>query len=49
MIERLKVTVMLSSTTEEEPISSGIREPVVTFVDPDQTRNAETIEIGPTD
>ena len=28
-IERLKVTVMLSPTTEEEPISSGVREPVV--------------------
>ena len=29
VIERLKVTVMPSLTTEEEPVSSGVREPVV--------------------
>ena len=29
VIERLKVTVMPSPTTEEEPVSSGVREPVV--------------------
>ena len=45
MIERLKVTVMPSPTTEEEPVSSGVREPVVTFVESDQTPQAETVEI----
>ena len=44
-IERLKVTVMPFPTTEEEPVASGVMEPVVTFVEPDQTPEAETIEI----
>ena len=48
MIKRLKVTVMSSPTPEEEPIAGGVREPVVTFVEPDQTPEAETIEIEPT-
>ena len=47
-VERLKVTVMQSPTTEEEPIASGVREPVVTFVEPDQMPEVETIEIEPT-
>ena len=47
-IERLKVTVVSSPTPEEEPIAGGVREPVVTFVEPDQTPEAETIEIEPT-
>ena len=46
-IERLKVTVMPFPTTEEEPVASGVMEPVVTFVEPDQTPEAETIEIDP--
>ena len=45
---RLKVTIMQSPTTEEEPIASGVREPVVTFVEPDQMPKVETIEIEPT-
>ena len=28
-VERLKVAVVPSPTTEEEPVSSGVREPVV--------------------
>ena len=48
MIERLKVTVISSLTPEEEPVASGVRKPVVTFVKPDQTPEAETIEIEPT-
>ena len=48
MIERLKVPAMPSPTTEEEPVASGVREPVVTFVEPDQMPEAETIEIEPT-
>ena len=32
MIERLKVTVVPSSTNEKEPVSSGVREPVVNSV-----------------
>ena len=47
-IERLKVTVVPSPSIEEEPVASGVREPVVTFVEPDQTPEAETIEIEPT-
>ena len=47
-IERLKVTVVSSPTPEEEPVAGGIREPVVTFVEPGQTPEAETIEIEPT-
>ena len=38
-VERLKVTVVPSPTAGEEP--------VVTFVEPDQTPKAETIEIDP--
>ena len=45
---RLKVTIMQSLTTEEEPIVSGVREPVVTFVEPDQMPEAKTIKIEPT-
>ena len=48
VIERLKVTVVPSPTTEEEPVASGVREPAVTFVEPYQTPDAKTIEIGPT-
>ena len=47
-IERLKVTVVSSPTPEEEPVAGGVREPVVTFVEPDQTPEAETIKIEPT-
>ena len=47
-IERLKVTVVSSPTPEEDPVAGGVREPVVTFVEPDQTPKAETIEIEPT-
>ena len=47
-IERLKVTVVSSPTPEEDPVAGGVREPVVTFVEPDQTPEAETIEIEPT-
>ena len=46
-IERLKATVMPFPTTEEKPVASGVMEPVVTFVEPDQTPKAETIEIDP--
>ena len=42
VIERLKVTVVPSPTTEEEPVA------IVTFVKPDQTPVAEAIEIEPT-
>ena len=45
---RLKVTIMQSLTTEEELIPSRVREPVVTFVEPDQMPEAETIKIKPT-
>ena len=46
MIERLKVTIVQSPTTEEEPVTSGVQEPVVifVFVELDQTLEAETIE-----
>ena len=47
-IERLKVTVVSSPTPEEEPVAGGVREPVVTFVEPDQTPKAKTIKIEPT-
>ena len=47
-IERLKVTVVPSPSIEEELVASGVREPVVTFVELDQTPEAETIEIEPT-
>ena len=47
-IERLKVTVVSSPTPEEDPVAGGVREPVVTFVEPDQTPEAETIKIEPT-
>ena len=47
-IERLKATVMPFPTTEEKPVASGVMEPVVTFVEPDQTPVAEKIEIEPT-
>ena len=43
----LKVTVARSPTTEEEPVASGVREPVVTFVELDQTPKVENIEIEP--
>ena len=43
----LKVTVAPSPTTEEDPVASGVREPVVTFSVLDQTPKAETIEIDP--
>ena len=45
---RLKVTIMQSLTTEKEPIASRVREPVVTFVEPDQMPEAKTIKIEPT-
>ena len=45
---RLKVTIMQSLTTEKEPIASRIREPIVTFVEPDQMPKAKTIKIEPT-
>ena len=32
VIERLKVTIVQSPTTEEEPVTSGVQEPVVIFV-----------------
>ena len=48
VIERLKVTVVSSPTCEEEPIAGGVRKPMVTFVEPDQTPEAETIKIEPT-
>ena len=47
-IERLKVTVVPSPITEEEPVASGVREFVVAFIEPDQMPEAETIEIEPT-
>ena len=47
-IERLKVTVVSSPIPEEELVAGGVREPVVTFVEPDQTPEVETIEIEPT-
>ena len=34
-IERLKVTVVSSPIPEEELVAGGVREPVVTFVEPD--------------
>ena len=43
----LKVTVARSPTTEEEPVASGVREPVATFVELDQTPKVENIEIEP--
>ena len=47
-IERLKVTVMSSPIPEEELLAGGVRGPVVTFIEPDQTPEVETIEIEPT-
>ena len=47
-VERLKATAMLSPSTDEEPIASRVRVPVVTFVESDQMPKAETIEIEPT-
>ena len=44
---KLKVTVARSPTTEEEPVASGVREPVVTFVELDQMPKAERVETGP--
>ena len=43
-IEWPKVTVAPSPTTEEEPVTSGVTEPVITFVESEQTPEAETIE-----
>ena len=43
----LKVTVARTPTTEEEPVASGARHPVVTFVELGQTHKAEKVEIEP--
>ena len=37
----LKVTVERALTTEEEPVASGVKELVVTFVELDRTPEAE--------
>ena len=47
-IESLKATVVPSRATEGEPVASGVWVPIVTFVEPDQTPEAETTEIEPT-
>ena len=43
----LKVTVARTPTTEEEPVASGARHLVVTFVEPGQTHKAEKVEMVP--
>ena len=47
VIERLRVTVVPSPTTEGESVASGVRELVVAFVEPDQTPKAKQSRLSP--